>query len=222
MIRQPHTMPVENIDALSDEVIERRALKVLQRADASRRRLPTDCDPLTRADYRAAYNLLVGSNVPDHRGLTHRRFLEEGTEGEICARQAMGRMLRRLARSRIDDEEASILVLLAAHFDGKTGYGTVPDGDRHKAKWPIMELAAERRLKFEGQAPTGIPHRRMSVVLDVWNRLHYRRSIPAKRAMEAVFGWAANERSRAEAWVKKASLQLRSMFQRLASSPNYE
>jgi hypothetical protein len=158
-------MPVENIDALSDEVIERRALKVLQRAELTRRRRETDNDPLTKADYRAAYNLLVGWCATDSRGLIRRHFLLEGTEAEMCARLAMGRALRRLSRSGLDSEMATLLVLLAGHFDGKIGYATVPDFGLYKSKWPTSELAARRRLRFDNHMrdsigpEVGIAHR---------------------------------------------------------------
>ena len=170
-------MAVENIEALSDEVIERRALEVLERAAAKRRQLSTDCAYI-KADQRVAHALLVGWNVENER-VVDRQFLEEGTEGEICARYAMGRVLRHLANSTLDAELATILILLAGHFDGKTGYRTVLNAGPHKSKLPPHKLIAERRLKFERRAP-----------VDTRSRYSL-------------------------AWIKKAWLQFRSMFQRL-------
>jgi hypothetical protein len=139
-------MAIENIDGLSDGAIEQRALEVLKRADAKHRQASNDSEQLFKADYRAAYTLLVGSNVLDRRGAIQKQFLEEGTEGEICARHAMGRMLRRLANSHLDAELTTILILLAGHFDGKVGYQTVPRIGPNK--WAVAELASERRLQF--------------------------------------------------------------------------
>jgi hypothetical protein len=139
-------MAVENIDDLSQGMVAQ-AMELLERAD-SKRQLSADIEHIIKADYRAACNLLVGSNVTDRRGVIQRQFLKEGTVGEICARHAMGRVLRRLANSPLDAELASILILLAGHFDGKIGYQTVARAGQHK--WPVVELAAERRLKFGG------------------------------------------------------------------------
>jgi hypothetical protein len=139
-------MAVENIDSLSQGMIEQRAVELLERAD-SKRQLSADSEHFIKADYRAAYNLLAGTNVTDRRGAIRKQFLEEGTLGEISARHALGRVLRRLAISPLDAELASILILLAGHFDGKIGYQTVARAGLHK--WPVVELAAERRLKFD-------------------------------------------------------------------------
>jgi len=148
-------MAVENIDALSDEVIERRAFEAsLGHADARRHQLSTEGDSFVKADYRVAYNLLVGSNVRDRRGLVRKQFLQEGTEGEICARHAMARVLRRLANSPLDAELAAIIILLAGHFDGKIGHRSASKDGLHKSKSPVVSLAAERRLRFEDRLPT--------------------------------------------------------------------
>jgi hypothetical protein len=152
-------MAVDNINALSDEVIERRALEPPKRADAKRRQSTADNDPLTKADCRAAYNLLAGWDARDRRGRVHRLFLQEGTEGEICARHAMGRLLRRLANSPLDDELAAILILLAGHFDGKIGYRNVSNLGLYKSKLPRVALAAERRLRFEVDLLTDVQQR---------------------------------------------------------------
>jgi hypothetical protein len=162
-------MAVENIDALSDEVIERRAFEAPERTDAKRREMSMESDPLVRADYRAAHNLLVGSNVRDRRGLVHKQFLQEGTEGEICARHALGRVLRRLANSRLDSELAAILILLAGHFDGKIGHRNEANDSLYKSKWPMVALAAERRVRFEDHPLTDAQKRiSLAQVKNAW------------------------------------------------------
>jgi hypothetical protein len=147
-------MAVVNIDALSDEVVARQAFEAQEPADARRRQLSAESATLVKADYRAAYNLLVGSNVGDRRGLVHKQFLREGTEGEICARHAMGRVLRRLANSPLDTELAAILILLAGHFDGKIGYRNDSNSGR-----PSAGLVVERRLRFENHLRADVRER---------------------------------------------------------------